>query len=124
MKVIVEKFLEHNMFRMMTTHHERKLGVYLDSESGGRTGYVVVDDHRSNPQMKIFLPCVSIMRAQKNIVAYKYFKRAGNLVFMIRAYILHEFGHILHQLMNPYYYWGLNDCLSCSCGMTEEKRAS
>lgn len=118
-QIVIERFLQHNMLGFLQTFFEKHITLYLDAHKQGGAGYVVCDQFRTDPQIRIFLP--NTMVSQSNILAHKFATQASrgesSWDRVIRGYIVHEFGHVFHQLVTPSYYYGLSETVSCRGGM-------
>ena len=119
MQLIIERLLFRNMLGFLTTSLEQQLTLYLDGYRPGGAAYVVCDDTRTDCRIKIFLPS-NIMK-RTDILACQLIAQGAHGESqwdrMIRGYILHEMGHVFHQIMMPSYYHGCSDCIDCRGGM-------
>lgn len=103
------------------------LTLYLDSHSLGGAGYVITDREGRAATVHVFLPGREMITKVGTVSCQG--DRMVHLLedvkmWRIRTFMLHEFGHVLHQLANPSYYWGLSDCITCRGGLKNDYRVN
>ena len=116
LKLVLERFSDFPQFYFP----DNKLYLHLDETARGGSGYVTANDSNTVEQ-HIFLP--PTMPTQRGIVAEKLTKQAayGETGWdrAIRAYIIHELGHVYHQLLNASHFYCLGDLVTCRGGMVD-----
>ena len=106
LKKVLKNFLDLQAFGKLTTMTKNiDLRVYLTASSNGGAGYLINHDKTRKPVMAIFLPMVAVMGNKKNLFCgEKWKENSSQWNYKVRAYIIHELGHVLHQLYNLEYF--------------------